>query len=153
MAPNASRLRFNPTLSGDSVAGGVVGRDRLLDLVSLRRIRLRTFRGTGANPTLVETRTGVNAVEAKLIEANRYVIEFVTTTGAASGFNQVELDLGGLSDAPSTLARQEAAPRTARAPRWTEQLPDCVPSGPGRTCVSLNLWLLLLTGSGWYHSA
>lgn len=97
------RLRLTATVPGGSVAGVVVGSNRPLDLVSLSRVRLRTYRGTGNNPTLIESRNNINAVELKLIGANVYVIEFRTTAGAAFDFNQVQISLGALTDALSTL--------------------------------------------------
>ncbi len=101
------RLKLNATVPGGSVAGVAVGSSStLLDLVTLSRVRIRTYRGstTGApNPTLVETRSGVSAVEVRVIGQNQYVIEFATTPGAAFDFNQVELGMGGLNDAFSSL--------------------------------------------------
>ncbi|MBC7449453.1 MAG: hypothetical protein H7330_15485 [Hymenobacteraceae bacterium] len=91
------RLRLTAATGRGSVAGVVVGSTRTLDLVTLNRIRLRTFLGSGTNP--VETRTGVSAVEVKRIGPNRYVLEFTTT----ADFDQVELGLGGLNDAIATL--------------------------------------------------
>ena len=93
------RLRLTATVPGGSVAGVVVGSNRLLDLVTLSRVRLRTFLGN----TVVQTKSGANAVEVKVTGANRYVIEFKTSNGAGFNFDRVELGLGGLSDAASTL--------------------------------------------------
>lgn len=89
------RLRLNAAVPAGYVAGVVIGSNRLLDLVTLSTLRLRTYQGT----TLQETRTGGNAVELKAMGANRYVVEFTTT----KAFNWVEIGLGGLNDAVSTL--------------------------------------------------
>ncbi len=91
------RLRLTAPVPAGYVAGVVVGSDRILDLVSLSNVRVRTY--LGANNTVVDSRLGGNAVEAKVIGTNRYVLEF-TSTGS---FDRIELGLGGLSDAASAL--------------------------------------------------
>jgi hypothetical protein len=91
------RLRLTAPVPAGSVAGVLVGSNRLLDLVTLSNVRIRTF--LGANNNVVDNRLGGNAVEVKLIGANKYVLEFVST----GSFDRVEIGIGGLTDVVSTL--------------------------------------------------
>lgn len=89
------RLRLNSVAPSGAVAGVVIGNGRLIDLITVNSLQVRTYLGN----TLQEMATGVNALELKAVGANRYVVEFITT----KPFSWVELQVSGVNDALNLL--------------------------------------------------